>query len=131
MPSIAKTNIIAAIPGIGAGNTGTQTAVFLNTSADGLTAHAGGTQALGTPITTRVARFTTVATAADSALLPPAIVGMEVTVINSGVAAMNVFPVTGEQINGGGANVAFSVTNAKQSTFRCTTKGLWYCALSN
>ena len=118
------------LPGIKEPSESFQSAV-VDSVADALTAHSGGTQAPGTPITTRLARFSTVAASGDSALLPSALPGMEITVINSGANPMNVFPASGEKINGGSANAAFSVTNAKQTVFRCTSAGNWYCALSN
>lgn len=100
-------------------------------SSDNMTAHAGGTQALGTPIFTTIARFTVVASGGDSALLPPSAAGMEITVINNTAAtSMNVFPATGEAINALGANAAFAVAGAKTVTFYCATAGQWHTILS-
>src|SRR5712664_4208469 len=68
---------------------------------DNVTAHAGGGQALGVPVTTPLIRVTVVGTAADSITLPKAIRGMEVLVLNDAAAnAMNVFPAVGETIDG-------------------------------
>src|SRR6202011_1897052 len=67
---------------------------------DNITAHAGGTQALGTKLTGILNRVTTVATATDSVLLPASGAGLELTVINAATTnSMNVFPATGEIIN--------------------------------
>jgi hypothetical protein len=94
---------------------------------DGQTAHAGGGQANGVPITAPVARFTTVATAADSATLPSGIRGMEIIVFNdAAVNAMNVFPAVGETINALAANTAFSVIVGTPAIFVCTSNGAWH-----
>lgn len=97
---------------------------------EGLTAFATGGQANGTLLTAMVNRFTVVATGGDSAKLPPAKAGMEITVINAGAASMNVFPATGEQINAAGANAAFAVVNTKTCTFFCTLAGQWHTQLT-
>jgi hypothetical protein len=102
---------------------------------DGLAAHAGGGQASAAPIAlpaSGTARFTTVATAGDSAILPSAPGGAyqpEVTVINAGAASMNVFPPVGSQINNAGANVAFAVAAGKTATFY-SISGVWHAQLS-
>jgi len=101
------------------------------TSQDGLTAHAGGGQGSAQVITCQLTRFTVVATAADSGILMNMKAGMSgITVINAGVAAMNVFPAVGEQINGAGANVAFSIPAGKTATFNCTANGASHAQLS-
>ena len=109
---------------------------------DGLVAHAGGGQANATPITTQLARFATVATLNDSALLPatasifsggPSNVipsSAAFTVVNAGAQSMNVFPQLGEQINALGANVAFAVPAGKTANFYCTSVGQWHSMLS-
>ncbi len=66
---------------------------------EGLTAHAGGLQPLATQINSMCARFTTVASIGDSSILPVAMPGLEITVINAGAASMNVLPDLGSQIN--------------------------------
>jgi hypothetical protein len=103
----------------------------LFSATDGLTAHAGGGQANATPITTQMARFTTVATAADSAVLPSAVPGMSYTVSNAAAAnSMNVFPATGEIINALAANAAFAVAAGKTCEFVCMKTGQWHTLLS-
>lgn len=103
----------------------------LFSAADGLTAHAGGGQGSALPITTQMARFTTVATAADSAVLPSAIPGMSYTVSNAAAAnSMNVFPATGEIINALAANAAFAVVAGKTCEFVCMKAGQWHTLLS-
>lgn len=108
-------------------------AVILTSTTDGLTAHAGGGQALGVPITTVIMRFTTVATAGDSATLPPALVGMQITVFNMAAAnSMNIFPAASDNSGAGGkinalaANAAYALAANHVATFYCTTAGQWY-----
>ena len=110
---------------------------------DSMTAHAGGGQASATPILTQMSRFTTVATIADSAVLPsaaaiaadvPASAGtysVEFTVTNASANSMNVFPATGEAINALGANTAFALAAGKTACFNTTgTAGQWHAILS-
>jgi hypothetical protein len=97
---------------------------------DAMTAHAGGGQGSATAISTVMSRFTTVATAGDSSVLPASKPGMTLTVINAGAASMNVFPATGEQINALGANGAFAVAAGKTCQFYCTVAGQWHTLLS-
>src|ERR1019366_5802375 len=58
---------------------------LIHTATDNLTALAGGAKASATPLPSTVNRVVTVASAGDSVLLPPAIVGKEVLVINANV----------------------------------------------
>lgn len=103
----------------------------LFSAADGLVAHAGGGQGAALPITTQMARFITVATAADSAILPVSVPGMSYTVSNAAAAnSMNVFPATGEQINIIAVNGAFAVASQKTVEFVCMKAGQWHTLLS-
>lgn len=56
----------------------TVTNQLFQSTQEGLTAHAGGGQALATPIASMAARFTTCATLHDSAILPLNIPGLEI-----------------------------------------------------
>lgn len=103
----------------------------LFSSANALTAFAGGGQANATPLAAGVNRVTTVATAADSVRLPPAVAGMQVTLINAAAAnALNVFPATGEAINALAANTAFSVAANRAVIFVCGVAGTWHSVLT-
>jgi hypothetical protein len=99
-------------------------------AANALTAHAGGGQVGATPITTEIARFTVVATAGDSGLLPLAAPGLTPTVTNATATSMNVFPAVGDAINALGANVAFAVAAGKTVTFFSAVAGQWHTILS-
>lgn len=103
-------------------------------AADGLVAKAGGGQGPATAIPAGLSgtyRFTTVATAGDSSILPspPSQGSSAVTVINAGAASMNVFPPVGSQINNAGANVAFAVAAGKTASFY-SIGGVWHAILS-
>lgn len=104
---------------------------FTSTAATtGIVAHAGGGQTSATPLTTLFNRVITCATAADSTILPVSATGMWMAVRNDGAASMNVFPATGENFNGGSANAAFAVANAKSAIFFCAVAGIWSTVLS-
>ncbi len=101
---------------------------------EGLVAHAGGGQAGATPIVSMCARFTVVATTLDSAILPPAMPGLEITVINATPAAnltsLNIYPDVGSSINVGAANAPFALAGTKTVIFFTTAAGSWHSILS-
>lgn len=99
-------------------------------SVDNLVAHAGGGQGAATPLTQMQNRITTVATIADSGVLPASKSGMQIVVINAGANSVNVFPAAGEAINALGANTALAVAAGKVVEFFCTTSGQWHTILS-
>jgi hypothetical protein len=113
--------------GLGTGYSGS---LETQSSANALTAHAGGGQGSALQITTMMARFTTVATIADSAILPVSAAGLVITVMNGATNSMNVFPDTGGAINGGSANAAFAVAGGKTATFFCPAPLVWHALLS-
>ena len=97
----------------------------------GITAYAGGGAANATQLTAGVNVVSTCATTADSVKLPlVGSVGSCVVVRNGGAAPCAVFPPTGGTVNGGSANAAFSVTNAKTAEFICVSaEGLTWVAI--
>jgi len=97
---------------------------------DGLTAHAGGGQAAASQITAMNARITTVATAADSVVLPPSKAGLIIYVTNAAANSMNVFPAIGDTINALAVNTALAVAAGKTCAFVCYTAGQWHSLLS-
>jgi hypothetical protein len=115
--------------GIGTGYAGSFPTVSY---ANGLTAHAGGGQASGTPITACITRVTTVGSANDSATLPVSAPGMELTVNNAAATnSMNLFPNPGgtgtEAINALGANAALAIPAGKTAFLTCAVAGQWHC----
>jgi len=96
---------------------------------EGLTALAGGGQSGATAITASYVRFTTVAADHNSGVLPAAKPGVSLTVINAGVAILDVFPAGGDAINALGASTAFSMAATKVALFVCTLAGQWHSTL--
>jgi len=102
---------------------------------DSLTASTTHTAAGGTPITSSIANFSTVANANDCATLPPALPGMQITVINNGAQTLQVFPATaalggitgGDTINGGSGGASTTIASPPAITlFFCTKLGAWF-----
>lgn len=109
--------------GLGTGYAGS---LETQSTANALTAHAGGGQGSATPITTMLAVFTTVGSAGDSAVLPAGVPGMVISVANNAATnSMNVFPATGEHINALSANTALAVAAGTITIFYCSAAGTW------
>jgi hypothetical protein len=80
----------------------------------------------GIQLNYRNSRVTTVGTAGDSVVLPPAKAGMSMTVANNAAAnSMDVFPTVGESINALSVNTALAVAANKVVQFTCAVDGLW------
>lgn len=101
---------------------------------DNITAHAGGGQTNATLLTGVMNRVVTVASGNDSVLLPPAVVGLEIKVVNVAASnSLNVFPSSaaqggaagGDSINALSANSAYAQAAAKVVEFTCFTAGVW------
>jgi len=98
---------------------------------DNITATSGGGQAGAYQIANMTTRVTTVAVAADSVKLPPAVPGLMLMVINAAAAnSMNVFPSTGQSINALAANAAFAMAANKISLFIASSATQWHSILS-
>lgn len=96
-------------------------------SAAGLVAKASGTQANGTPITTSISSFGTVATGGDSAVLPIAVQGAVYLVENIGAASMQVYgsATSLDTINGVATATGVAVANAKRALFFVTVPAVF------
>ena len=97
---------------------------------NGITATAAGRQVDGAPLTAYINRVTTVATTGDSVLLPPAIAGSQVIVINAGANNMDVYPGVGDAINGGSANSPIVQNAGKTNAYYCAVNGQWNALIS-
>lgn len=94
-----------------------ETARLIGQTIDATTETATGTnQATAFVLTATITKFGTVG-ASTGALLPSATGVGPYAIINAGANALSVYPASGETINGGTANSAFSVTNAKTAFF--------------
>lgn len=91
-----------------------------------LTAHAGGGQGSATALTRQINRVTTVASGGDSVVLPAAVAGRWVTVINAAAAnSMDVFPASGQAINALANDTALAMAANVTATFYCAVNGTW------
>lgn len=98
----------------------------LNGTAAGLvTLAAQSSQALGFPLTAAVNQFSTVA-ASSFAVLPPAVVGMGVWVVNDGGQTLTVCGAAGtaDTIDGVATATGVSVSNARRTYFKATATAL-------
>ena len=92
---------------------------------DTITAHAGGGKASATPLVAGLNRITVCATNGDSVLMPPAVSGAEVVVINDGAANAQVFGQGTDTIDGVATATGVVLTAAKRDIFFCLTAGAW------
>lgn len=90
-----------------------------------LTAHAGGTKAAALPLTAAFNLIGVCATANDSVLAPPAIVGRSFTVDNAGAAAARIFGQGTDTIDAVATATGNVITNAKRALFVCYVAGAW------
>lgn len=126
MPPMFNENVKSVLPTLPAPGQSVN-AVILESTTDAIVARAGGGQGLATPLTAKFNRVATVATTADSVLLPAALAGMAVRVRNDGANAMNVYPQNnGDIINALAVNTAFSQAAAGLTVvYVCYTTGKW------
>jgi len=89
----------------------------------GLVAHAGGGQAAALPLTSTVNVLATVATAADSVMLPQAVLGTVGVIVDNtaGANSCQVYgqPATSDTINGIATATGFAVASGKRALFYC------------
>ncbi len=90
-----------------------------------ITAFAGGGQTNATALPAAVNRVTTVATSADSVMLPTAKAGLQIFVKNTSANSLNVFPASGDAINALSANAAYALATVKAAYFVCAVDGTW------
>lgn len=91
----------------------------------GITAEPSGVQG-DVPLVSKINEVTTVASLNDSVTLPTAVAGIEVVVINSVGTAMDVFPASGDDIDGGSANAATTVAGNAVARFYAVDAASWY-----
>lgn len=108
-------------------------------SATGLVAHSGGTQAPALPLTASFNEVDTVAVANDSVMLPPALPGSVITIYNATATSMQVFGQTSNPANAsagdtiaahGSITQVATATGVAQiatsiATYYCFTLGQW------
>lgn len=101
-------------------------------SAASITAHAGGGQAAATPITSAITLIAVCATAGDSVILPPAMGGQSLAVINAGAASSQIFTAAGlgGTINGIAGTTGIALAAGKSITLMSPIQGAWFGVLS-
>ena len=99
------------------------------TVSSALTALAGGgLTSTTTPLLEEFNRVTTCATIGDSVLLPVSTAGLSVNVTNTGAAACDIFPQTGEAINALAVSTAIRLNTQSTLRFQCNVAGTWQTA---
>lgn len=93
--------------------------------ADGLTA-TGNSQGTAFVIVAGINAFTTVPASTGAKLPVTTLAGQATVVINRGANPISVYPPTGGNIEGAGANVAVTVYPNAAATFVFRGSGLWY-----
>lgn len=96
----------------------------------GIVAKAGGGQATATQLTAAFNTVATVATAADSVVLPAAVQGLEISVQNDGANSMQVFGLGTDTINGAAAATGVAQAATKLGFYVCHADGKWLRLLS-
>lgn len=92
----------------------------------GIVALAGGTRVAATPVLNAAnCEITTCATAADSAVLPKAKVGLDITVTNSGAASAQIFADGTDTIQGTAGSVGVALAPAATARYHCSKDGVW------
>lgn len=110
---------------------GTDTIVVKQTTADALTAHAGGGQASALLLTAAINRVSTVANANDSVKLPPSTAGASITVINGAASnSMQVFGTSPDTVNDVATGTGVAQAAGKTAIYSCPVAGKWYRLLS-
>lgn len=108
------------------GGVKTFSAIPLMLTTNAITAFATGGQGSAVALTSNINRVTVCATIHDSVKLPTATAGTgPIEVINDGATGLDVFPATGDLINGLAANLAVTIPTGKRSTFNCAVTGTW------
>lgn len=112
---------------------GTQTNNAVNTygainrkkATNAITAFATGGQASAVALVSEINSITVCATDGDSVKLPTSVAGMDIQVANLGAAYANVFPISGDLIDGLAANTAVSLPVGATLRFTCAVAGSW------
>ena len=95
-------------------------------------AHAGGTRAAATPLSSACNLIAVCATTADSVSLPPAMGGQVLWLSNGGAASAQVFAALGtaDTINGVAAATGIALAAGKAIVLMSPIQGAWFGVLS-
>lgn len=78
------------------------------------------------PLTKEINEVATVASSGDSVTLPPAVIGLVIVIIHNGGSNMDVFPASGDAINGGGVNNPETQSSGSRATYYAVDTTNWY-----
>lgn len=95
---------------------------------DALTA-TGTNQGTALPVTTMMNRFTTTA-ASTGCILPAAVAGMNITIINAGANPLQVYGNGSDTINGTAGAIGVALATGKTAEYFTTVAGAWHQLLS-
>ena len=90
----------------------------------GQTANTGSVQG-NNPFTTMFYEIATCANAGDSCTLPSAVAGQLVIVVNNGANSADIFPASGDKIDGGSANAAVALAAGDNRIYICQDGTDW------
>ena len=90
----------------------------------GQTANTGSIQG-NNPIITEFYEISVCANPGDSCTLPVAVAGQLVIVVNNGAQSADIFPASGDKIDGGSVNVAFALASGANALFICQDGTDW------
>jgi hypothetical protein len=102
----------------------TATGYMIQSVATGISA-GGGIQPNAVPLTTDISVVSTVSTG-TGVLLPTAVAGMMLTIINTSANSLLVYPAIGGIINSQAVNAAFTQTAGNRLQYVATTGTQWY-----
>ena len=100
------------------------TGILQHSVAVGQTANTGSAQG-NNPITTEFYEIATCANAGDAVTLPTAKAGQLVIIVNNGANSADVFPASGDKIDGGSVNAAFALAAGANALFICQDDTDW------
>lgn len=90
-----------------------------------VTAHVGGGQANATQLAAEFCVVATVASSADSVVLPATMQGLRVRVTNRGASTLALFPPLNSAINGGSVNASYSLAANKSADCWAVSATQW------
>lgn len=94
-------------------------------STSGIVAHAGGGQTSAVPLKSYINQISTCVSAGDSVMLPKAVTGSNLIVVNAGAQNLGVYPDLGDAANGGSVNASVTVNAGSTAIFFCALAGDW------
>jgi len=103
----------------------TFTGIVKRSTTAAITAHATGGQASAAELTSDINEVSVCATGGDSVKLPAGVAGMQITAINHGAAAMDLFPASGDYINEAAVNTAVSIAINATAVCNCYIADYW------